>query len=135
MYAEVYQRELARWVTDRELKEMEAKERLLRAKQLSQEASSQPAENQEAENQLLTNGAGSVEVAAGIPEADEELAEAVSCLAIESEEEDRVGESQRHKNWGRQRAVSGLGALLQQLKGSGDSSDKQQQLPRYQRCV
>jgi hypothetical protein len=164
MYADVYQRELSRWVQEREAKEMEDKHHLLMPKMAAEdtvtnqegvgqllanpERFSQPLTNQERSCLLLTNqeqadieAHSTSQVTAnmkpsikdtpdtgGQKEADpsDDLREAVSNLRIGEEKEMSNQSSKKHENWGRQRIVSGLGLILNQLKGSGEGSDMQQ---------
>jgi|LakMenEpi03Aug12_release.lakeMendotaPanAssembly.Ray.scaffolds.fasta_scaffold191695_1 hypothetical protein len=128
MYAEVYQRELGRWITEREVKEMEAKQLHLMVNKL--EASQREAGEGEEDNPPSDAIEVSPANTAFTQEADS-LAEAVSGLSIEKTgSEGKSAKGGTHENWRGQRAVSGLGIFLQQLKGSGDSAGTQQSVGR-----
>jgi hypothetical protein len=127
MYAEVYQRELGRWITEREVKEMEVKQLHLMVNKLeaSQREVDEGEENNPPSDAIETSSANT----ALTQEADS-LAEAVSGLSIEKTSEGKTAKGGTHENWRGQRAVSGLGIFLQQLKGSGDSAGTQQSVGR-----
>jgi hypothetical protein len=131
MYAEVYQRELGRWITEREVKEMEVKQLHLMVNKL--EASQREVDEGEENNPPSDDIEASSANTAFTQEADS-LAEAVSGLSIEKTKlngsEGKSAKGGTHENWRGQRAVSGLGIFLQQLKGSGDSADTQQSVGR-----
>ena len=134
MYAEVYQRELGRWITEREVKEMEVKQLHLMVNKLE---AGQPSVSQGMENKSTSDhreNSFSAQETLLEKSKTETLTEAVSSLSIKGTKlvgsEGKSAKGETHENWSRQRAVSGVGVILQQLKGSGDSADTQQSVGR-----